>query len=143
MTEQLRNGYDDADLKQVVAEIEGYEDEKVEARAEAAGKCSALAKKITNAKKVAKGLGIPKKSLNQLLKSRKLERQLRDVAADAPDDEAEVFEDMVKVLGEFGDTPLGQATVSAAEERSAEARERRDQEQREGEEALNELAAVH
>lgn len=140
--EQLRNAYADEDLRKIVAEIEGFEDEKVSVRAAAAGKCSQITKRITNAKKTAKKLGIPKASLNGLLKARKLERQLKEVAGDVPDDEAEVFEDMVKVLGEFGGTPLGEAAISAAEERAAAAKANQEAEQAEGAAVLNEIATV-
>ena len=99
MTEFKNAIYDDADLKKVIDEIEGFEDEKRSIMAEAAGKCSGIAKRIANAKKVAKSLGIPKASLNALLKVRKLEQKIIDVTGDVPPAEVEIFEDMTS--GQF------------------------------------------
>ena len=99
MTEHLPNRYSDEDLKKVIEEIEGFEDEKLSIKAKAAGRCSGIAKRIANAKKVAKSLGIPKASLNALLKVRKLEQKIRDVAEDVPAAEVEIFEDMTS--GQF------------------------------------------
>jgi hypothetical protein len=142
MTEQLRNGYDDDDLRQILEEIEGFEDEKLSVRAEAAGKCSQISKRIANAKKTATNLGIPKASLNALLKMRKLERQMQDVAGGVPEDEVEVFEDMT---GQFSflapDTPDETAAQVAARKRSAAVEANEDAEQEEGAAVLE--GAVH
>lgn len=95
MTDQKRNSYEDSDFKQIIAEIEGYEDDKASARAEAAGKCSQIARRIKNAKATAKSLGIPKAILDAMLKTRKLERKLQEAAGEVPEELAEMWVDAV------------------------------------------------
>lgn len=149
MTEQQRNGYEDSDFREIIAEIEGYEDEKATIMAEAAGRCSGLAKKIANAKKTATKLKIPKAVLVAVLKQRKLERKLQELAEDVPDDLAEVY---VDAAGQFSflkpdddepedDIPARRAAKKAAKKAS----ERHDAEQAEGAAVLDELAgdALH
>lgn len=149
MTEQKRNGYEDSDFRDILVEIEGYQDEQAEERASAAGKCSALAKRIKNAKDTAKKLGIPLAVLNASLKARKLERQLQDIAAGIPDDLAEVWVDASGQFSMFapedGAAPEESAATVAARQRAEEARAHHEAEQAEGAAVLDELAgeAVH
>jgi hypothetical protein len=139
MTEQKKNSYHDEDMTKVLEEIEGFEDEKVSVRAEAAGKCSQITKRIANAKKVAKSLGIPTRSLNALLKVRKLERQIEAATEDVPEDEVELFEEMSGQFSWFkpeeGETPA----KAAATNRREQAEEDDAAEQAEGEAVLSEL----
>lgn len=146
MTERQRNGYEDSDFREIIAEIEGYEDEKATIMAEAAGRCSGLAKKIANAKKTATKLKIPKAVLVAVLKQRKLERKLQELAEDVPDDLAEVY---VDAAGQFSflkpdddepedDIPATRAAKNAAKKAS----ERHDAEQAEGAAVLDELAGA-
>ncbi len=144
MTEQQRNGYEDSDFRDIIAEIEGYEEEKTKIMAEAAGRCSGLAKQIANAKKTATKLKIPKAVLVAVLKQRKLERKLQELAEDVPDDLAEVY---VDAAGQFSflkpeddesedDIPATRAAKMAAKKAS----ERHDAEQAEGDAYLREQA---
>lgn len=137
--EQKPNRYADEDLQQVLEEIEGLKDEASSIRAEAAGRCSGIAKKIVNAKKTAKALGIPTRSLSALLKVRDLERKIEAAAADVPEDEVELYEEM---SGQFswlqpqeGQSPA-QAAASSA---SAAAAAHHEAEQKAGEEVLKDL----
>lgn len=98
MTDPARNGYDDDDLKAIIYDIEGFIDEKASVMGAAMEKCSRLSKKIADAKKTAKSLNIPTAPLNALLKTRKLQRKLDEIAKDIDEDYVEVFEDMVGQL---------------------------------------------
>ena len=150
MTEYQTNGYEDSDFRTILAEIEGFEDEKVSIRAEAAGKCGGLAKKIKNAKSTAKALGIPLSVLGASLKARKLERQLQALADDIPEDLIEVWEDaagqfsMFKLAdGEQDDEPDAPVAKKAARKAKTKAQANADAEQVEGAAVLDGLAAVH
>lgn len=111
--EQKPNGYADEDLQQIIEEIEGLKDEAALIRAESAGRCSGIAKKIVNAKKTAKQMGIPTRSLNSLLKVRDLERKIDAAAKDVPEDEIELFADMTGQFS-FLKPELGQTAAQAA-----------------------------
>lgn len=141
--EPLRNGFEDDDFRQILEEIEEYEDEKVSIRAAAAGECGGLAKKIKNAKSTAKALGIPLSILNGVLKTRRLERQIDAVAKGIPEDQAELFAD---ASGQFSFLkPVDGETIVAAAARGAKsaAEDNAAAEQAEGEKVLDDLTAVH
>jgi hypothetical protein len=147
MTEHLRNQmFEDADFKDVLKEIEDHVDEIGGIMASAMGKAAGIRKKIKAIKKRAKDdLAIPSAILNASLKTRKLERQLQNIAGDVPDELAEIW---VDVSGQFsmfapvegeeagdGETP----TVAAARRRKAAADANQEAEQKEGAEALDGL----
>lgn len=145
--EQKKNGYDDSDFQQVLDEIEELEAEKVTIRAKAAGDCSSIAKKIENAKKTAKNLGIPTKTLSTVLKTRRLERQIQELADGVPEDEVELYLDAIGQFSwlkpEEGDGPVFTAAEVAAKKRADAVAEVTEKEQAEGEEALKDLTSVH
>ncbi|MDR3473370.1 MAG: hypothetical protein P4M09_17050 [Devosia sp.] len=141
MTEQLKNGFDDDDLKSVVSNIEDLEAEIKTVMATAMNEAKKLRTKIKDIRLEAKSdLNIPLKSLSALLKTRKLQKKLEEIAADVPDDQAEIFEDMV---GQFSflppvddeDTPA----KSAAKRRKKQAQADSEAEQEEGARVLDEL----
>jgi hypothetical protein len=144
MTEAPRkNSYEDSDFRQIIAEIEGYEDDKASARAEAAGKCSQIARRIKTTKSRAKALGIPKAILDAMLKTRKLERKLQEAAAEVPDDLTEMFEDAV---GQFSflapepdEAPEPVPAKRAASRRKKAAEKLQADEQAEGARILEEM----
>lgn len=137
--EQKKNGYEDSDFQQILDEIEGLEAEKVSIRADAAGKCSQITKRIENAKKTGKNLGIPTQTLTTVLKTRRLERQIKDLADGVPDDEVELYLDAIGQFSflkpEKGQT-ASQAAASAA---STKAAAHQQAEQEEGAKVLDGL----
>lgn len=140
--EQKPNGYQDEDLQQIIDEIEGLKDEKTSIMAEAAGRCSGIAKKIANAKKTAKALGIPTRSLNALLKVRDLERKIDAASKDVPEDEIELFADMTGQFS-FLKPEKGQTAAQAAATSATEAAAAHHQaEQEAGARVLDELTGV-
>ena len=139
--EQKRNSYEDDDFKQVLETIEGLEAERRSLLAEAAGKSSAIAKKIADEKKTATKLNIPKALLNAVLKQRKLEEQLQDIADGIPDDMAELYQD---ASGQFSflqpDEGEPEPPAKAAATRAAKrAKANQAAEQEEGEKVLDSL----
>jgi hypothetical protein len=138
------NGYEDDDFRKILAEIEGYEDDKASIRDKAAGECGGLAKKIKNAKATAKALGIPLSVLGASLKSRKLERQLQAIADDIPEDLIEVWEDAAGQFSMFApkaDEQQEEAPVAkkAARRAKTAAQANQEAEQEEGSRVLDEL----
>jgi hypothetical protein len=145
MNEMRRNTYEEDDLKSVVEEIEGFEAEKEKIMAEAKGRCAGLSKKIKATKKTAREeLLIPSKPLNALLKTRKLEKKLKDVAEGVDEDEVEIFEDMTGQLSFLKPANDDKSPAQvAASQRRQEADEKEERECAEGEEVLNRLKSVH
>lgn len=146
MKDQKKNAYEDSDLQQQLDAIEELEAEKASIMAEAAGRCSGIAKRIQNEIKTAKALGIPTKSFNAMRKVRKLERKIEEATADVPEDEIELFEDMSGQFSIFAPEP-GQKkatpAVAAAKRAKTKAQANQEAEQAEGAEVLDGLAAVH
>ena len=145
--EQKKNSYEDADMRQLIGEIETLEAEKVSIRAKAAGECGGVSKKIGNAKGRAKELGIPLAILNGLLKTRKLERQIAAAGQGIPDDLAELWEEangqfsLFAPEGEEPPEPGVSAAQLAARKRAAEAAAANEAEQREGARVLEDLTS--
>lgn len=146
--QQQTNGYDDEDFKNILDEIEGYEAEKRSVASAAAGKSSALSKKIAVARKTATKLNIPSSILSGVLKQRKLEKQLQDIADGIPEDLAEVYED---AAGQFSflapteeDEPKKAKPAEIAAKRAKKAAQaNQEREQEEGTRVLDELGAKH
>lgn len=142
------NGYEDDDLRQMIAEIEEMDDEAEELMASARGKVQNVRKRQKNRKKEAKALGIPSKLLATLLKQRKLERQLQALADDMPDDEIELYADASGQFSFLAPEPDEPETVTpaqrAARKAAKAAAENEQAEQEEGARVLDDLAgAVH
>ena len=148
--EQKRNGYEDDDMRQLLTEIEDLEQEKVTIRMEAAGKSSGVSKKIKAAKGRARSLGIPLAILDGLLKTRRLERQIKAAAETIPDDLAELWEEasgQFSFLAPAGEEPLepgDTAAQAAARQHAEEAKQRQEAELEEGDAVLKDLTgAMH
>jgi uncharacterized protein (UPF0335 family) len=69
---------------------------------------------ITGIYDEAKDAGIPKKELRALIRTRELERKIEQTRADLEADEQATFEQLAEALGDFGNTPLGQAALDGA-----------------------------
>jgi predicted transcriptional regulator len=142
MTKFKPKEYDEDDLRTVLEEIERLDAEQRTIRAESAGRCSAIAKKIEDAKKTATKLKIPKKLLSTLIKQRKLEQQLQDLADDVPEELAEIYEEesgqFSLFVPEKGEKAKP-AAKTAATRAAGRARAHSASEQREGGRILDEL----
>src|SRR5690349_9786518 len=81
-------------MRQLIQEMEEMDDEAKELTASAMGKVAAIRKRQKNKLKMAKSeLHIPPSLARRLLKQRKIERQLQDLADDVPEDEIELYAD--------------------------------------------------
>lgn len=148
MTDYKSNTYDDDDMRAVLSILDEKDEEAESIMASARGKVAAIRKwQKAEIKRAKDDLGIPTGVLKPLRKQRKLEAQLQKIADDVSEDLIDVYEDAAGQFSLFapeGDEPEGATPAQIAAHRSAAAaREQQEQEQREGEEALNELAAVH
>lgn len=147
MTEQRKNSFEQADLQQIIDEIEEQEADIASIMGEAMGRVGGVRKTIVNLKTRAReDLKIPGAILSAALKTRKLERQLQKVADSVPDDLAEVWEESSGQFSMFApandDEPATEApspAQRAARKRKAEADANQQQEQREGAEVLETL----
>lgn len=147
MTEQQRNGYEDSDFRDVIAEIEEMDGEAEGIMASARGKVSAIRKRQKNKKKQAKDeLAIPSAILTAALKTRKLERQMQRIAEDIPEELTEVWVDAAGQFSMFspaeGEEPkevAEPAAKSAAKKRQKQAKAEHDAEQSAGAEILDGL----
>lgn len=136
--EQIRNGFDDDDLRQIVERIdEAKATERDEKKAASDKRKRAI--KIIEAE--AKNVGVPLASLRKLIKVRDLEAKLKAEVEGLPEDEIEVFADMEGQLSFLrpinADETPGQV---AARQRIADLAAINEVEQAEGEKALAELA---
>lgn len=143
-----KNGFEDSDCQQQIEAVETLVAEKASIMAEAAARCSGIAKRIQNEIKTAKALGVPTKSFKTILRVRVLERKIKDATADVPEDEIELYEDMAGQFSIFapapGEKPSKDTTATkAAKKVKAAQQANHDAEQAEGAEALDSLAAVH
>lgn len=148
MTELRKNSYEDSDFRDVIAEIEGMDDDIKSIMATAMGKAAGIRKKIKATKKRAKDdLAIPTAILNASLKTRALERKIQDIANDVPDELTEMW---VDAAGQFSwlapieDEPAEEpAPTRAAKRRKKAAEANEAAEQATGAEVLKELATVN
>lgn len=76
--------------------------------------CKAKREDIKEIYKEAKDDDIPVRALKGLVKYRELERRQAELAETIPDEEVSEFEMLVEALGDYADTPLGQAALDLA-----------------------------
>lgn len=132
-------GYSDEDLRAIKQEIDEALDVEKAAKTKAAEKRK---KDVQSAWNRAAKLGIPVADAKRALKLLRLQEELDEAAASLPDESAELVADMVKALGEFGETPLGGAAIAAVDKRTELAAANQAQEQREGAAVLDSLAGA-
>lgn len=97
------NGYDPVAVKSFVERFENLDEQLEEVKEEHKADLKIL-------KQEAKDSGIPMKALTRLLKERKEKRKLGSTYADLMDQ----VDGLKHALGDFGNTALGQAAISAA-----------------------------
>lgn len=78
-------------------------------------KCQGSRTAIKAAKKLLVESGYHAKELDTLMRKFRLEDKLDHVADNLDDDQKPHYDSLLKALGEFGDTPLGQAALEMAE----------------------------
>lgn len=99
MTDQRRNSFEDADLRDITAEIRAKKAEKDSIMAAARGECGGVQNQIKKLRtRATKELGIPKPILDAALKRLDLEDDMAAVDAAVPDDWQEVWADAKEQL---------------------------------------------
>jgi uncharacterized protein (UPF0335 family) len=107
------NGFNEQQVKGIVGRIEQHLADLLSERGAYMNRCRGIREGITAAYDDAKAHGIPKKELKALIRTRELERKIEQTRDDLENDERETFEQLQEALGDFGNTPLGQAAVDS------------------------------
>jgi uncharacterized protein (UPF0335 family) len=105
------NGFDGPVLQSIVGRIEESLADLLSERGAYMQRCRVIREAITAVYDDAKEKGIPKKELRALIRTRELERKIEQTRSDLEADELETFEQLAEALGDFGNTPLGQAAL--------------------------------
>jgi uncharacterized protein (UPF0335 family) len=114
-----RNGASDEALKDYIAKYEAMEAEKLSSKMSHASVCAKISARQKDLLDEAKSAGVNKKSFKAVIKVRDLERKVDAAREELEDDEMETFDDIMEVLGDFGDLPLGQAAASKGKKAKA------------------------
>lgn len=108
----------DAELiNEALEDIEGIEARMKKRLEEAQKKNQPDREKIKQIRADIVESGVPAKELATLIRKRRLERNLDNIDASLDDEQKETFANLVQALGEFKDSPLGQAALKRAETR--------------------------
>jgi hypothetical protein len=78
-------------------------------------KCKRIREAMANDYDTASNRGISKKLLKKIVKERELERKIEGLTDDLEPDERSELEMLIEKLGEFANTPLGQAAMAKAD----------------------------
>ena len=108
------NGLDPDKVKGFVGRVENLHKDLDKLRSEHMLACKDVRGDIKEVIKEAKGEGINAKALKAAIEQRALERKAKEVAHGLDIDEQSQLEQIRAALGEYADTPLGAAAVSAA-----------------------------
>ena len=108
------NSPDQEDVRAAVSNIEQRYTELASERGIYMSKCRRNRDEMANHYDEAANKGIAKKLLKKIVKERELERKIDALAFDLEPDERSELEMLVEKLGEFANTPLGQAAMHAA-----------------------------
>lgn len=108
------NGYDPEKTASFVERIENLDGERETAHMEYMSVCKRIAKDKAEVLNEAKDMGFEKKSLKAKIKERALRRKMESVREDLEGETQDNFDLLSKALGEFGDSPLGQAALAKA-----------------------------
>ena len=113
MTTTATNGFDQELVRDLVGQIESHLVDLLSERGVYMAKCKAIRARIGEVYEVARDRGVDKKALRQVIHTRELERKIEDSIAKLEADTRETYEMLEAALGDFGDTPLGAAALSA------------------------------
>jgi len=111
---QATNGFDPAKVQNFVGQIEGYLGDLLSEQGAYMQRCRGIREAISGVYDDAKAAGIPRAELKVLVKTRELERKAIQLRADMELDQQATFDMLREALGDFGNTPLGEAALSKA-----------------------------
>jgi len=109
------NGFpNQAVVRDVVARIEEQLSELLSERGKYMQRCRNIRERIGEIYDEAKDEhSLPKKVLRKLIRTRELERRIENSIAELEADDRQTYEMLEDALGDFGETPLGQAALAA------------------------------
>src|SRR5262245_56261344 len=109
------NGFDGEALEKYLTQIDSADDELVALKMEHMRACKAPRQRIRNVMAQAKTAGLNMNALKAVISKHRAERKVDQTIAELEADDRADFEAMKAALGEFADTPLGQAALKKAE----------------------------
>jgi hypothetical protein len=113
---EATNGIDPGKAKLYVGGIQAKFGELLSLRGSYMADCKAVRQDIKDLKEAANDDGIPRKSLNLLLKELDFEKKLKELRDEAEEDVSAITDMIREALGEdFSESPLGDAAIRAAE----------------------------
>jgi hypothetical protein len=101
-------------VQEAVAAIEEVDADLLKARMAYMTQCKGLRNKKADEYDSASNRGISKKLLKTKIKERELKAKAAKLTKDLQEDERSEYQMLSEKLGEFADTPLGQAAMAAA-----------------------------
>jgi hypothetical protein len=105
------NSPEEEDVRAAVSNIEQCFTELASERGSYMSKCRRIRDTMASHYDEAANKGIAKKLLKKIVKERELERKIDALTIDLEPDERSELEMLVEKLGEFANTPLGQAAM--------------------------------
>jgi hypothetical protein len=113
--EQRTNGPNDEHIQEAFEQILRHYEELDSERGEYMRRCRSIRDSIASVYGIASDRGITKKLLKAKIKTHLLEKKIGDIEAEFEADERDEYERINQALGEYRDTPLGQAALSRAQ----------------------------
>jgi hypothetical protein len=116
MPKQANSNEPDAEVtRRAVKEIEEHYIELLTERGSYMQRCRSIRDRIKGVYESAAESGVPRKELRGVIKQRALLRRADAVPEQFEPDQRELFELLKSQLGDFGQTPLGQAALARAQ----------------------------
>jgi len=108
------NGFDAEQLNSYLEQIDDADDALLRLKSEHMTACKAPRAKIKGVMKEARAAGIGMAAFRTLVAKHRSERKIEEQIAELEADDKADFEEMQRALGDFGDTPLGEAALAKA-----------------------------
>jgi uncharacterized protein (UPF0335 family) len=108
------NGFDPEQLANYLAEIDKCDDSLLSLKLEHLNNCKAPRARIKNLMKEARGAGLNMEAFRTVVAKHRSDRKIEQRLSELEADDAADYEEMLHALGEFGDTPLGEAALKRA-----------------------------
>lgn len=108
------NGFDPAIAGPFVSRVENLNSDIGKLKSAFLLECKAIHADIKEVMTEAKNAGIPKKSLRNVVKKRKLERDIEGIREDLDGEDQDNYDQLVIAMDRYIETPLGAAAIQAA-----------------------------
>lgn len=112
------NGFDGEQLDRYLAEIDKADDELIGLKVDHMRACKGPRGRIRGVMKEARESGANIEALRTVIAKHRAERKIEQRISELEADDLADFEEMQRALGEFGDTPLGEAALKRAQPKS-------------------------